>query len=100
MDSKTIVFWTHYSWIPYADMHAVDAKTVQNFEKAIEALKSSEARKEFNRIIVSSFNEMQLNFGLSMTGELLQKLNELKVKFNYEVIVLPHSKDIEKYLKN
>ena len=81
-------------------MYAVDAKTVRNFEKAIEALKSPAARKAFNRIIVSSFNEMQLNFGLSMTGELLQKLNELKVKFNYEVIVLPHSKDIEKYLKN
>lgn len=100
MDSKIIVFWTHYSWIPYADIHAIDAKTVRNFEKAIEALKSPAAREEFNRIIISSFNGMQLNFGLSMTGELLQKLNELKIKFNYEVIVLPHSKDIEKYLKN
>ena len=100
MDSKTIVFWTHYSLIPYANIRVIDAKTLQNFEKALEALRSPAACEVFNRIIVSSFNEMQSRFGLCMTGKLLQKLNELKVKFNYEVIVLPHSKDIEQYLKN
>jgi hypothetical protein len=95
---KTLILWTHNKWIPYAGIYA-DVKRIQDFEKVIHALCSSEAREKYSRIIVSSFNKMQLSFGLKATGELLQKLHELKVKYDYTVIVLPHSNEIERYLK-
>lgn len=98
--NKTLILWTHGGWSPYAGIYAVDVKRVQDFEATMCALSSLEARKKYNRIIVSSFNEMQLSFGLKTTGELLQKLYELEVACDYIVIVLPHSIDIEHYLKN
>lgn len=98
--NKTFIFWTHGGWSPYAGVYAVDAKCIQDFETAIHVLCSPKMREKYNRIIVSSFNEMQLSFGLGTTGELLQKLHELEVKYDYTVIVLPHSIEIERYLKN
>lgn len=97
---ETLVLWTHGGWIPYAGIYAVDVKRTVDFEHIINALKDPEAREKYNRIIVSSFNEMQLSFGLKTTGKLLQKLYELEVKYNYTMIVLPHSIEIEHYLKN
>lgn len=97
---ETLVLWTHNSWTPYAGIYSVDVKRTVDFEHIINALKDPEARERYNRIIVSSFNEMQLSFGLGVTGELLQKLHELEVKYDYIVIVLPHSIEIEHYLKN
>lgn len=97
---ETLVLWTHGGWIPFADIYAADVKRIQDFYAVIHALRSSEARETYNRIIVSSFNEMQLSFGLKTTGELLQKLHELEVGYDYTVIVLPHSIEIERYLKN
>ena len=96
--NKTLVLWTHGGCSPYAGIYTVDAKRIQDFEATIRALSSPEARKKYNRIIVSSFNEMQLSFGLKTTGKLLQKLSELEVKYNYTMIVLPHSIEIEHYL--
>lgn len=98
--NKTLVLWTHGSCSPYAGIYTVDAKRIQDFEATIRALSSPEARKKYNRIIVSSLNEMQLSFGLKTTGELLQKLYELGAACDYTVIVLLHSTDIEDYLKN
>ena len=97
---ETLVLWTHNSWTPYAGIYSVAVKRTVDFEHIINALKDPEARERYNRIIVSSFNEMQLSFGLGVTGELLQKLHELEVKYDYIVIVLPHSIEIEHYLKN
>lgn len=97
---ETLVLWTHGDWIPYAGIYAVDVKRTMDFERIINALKDPEAREKYNRIIVSSFNEMQLSFGLYTTGELLQQLYELKTQYDYTVIVLPHSIEIERYLKN
>lgn len=95
---ETLVLWTHGGWVPYAGIYAVDTQRVRNFKEVIHALSSPEARERYNRIIVSSFNEMQLSFGLKTTGELLQKLHELEVTYDYTVIVLPHSIEIEHYL--
>ena len=82
---ETLVLWTHGSQIPYAGIYVVDVKRTVDFENIINALKDPEARKKYNRIIVSSFNEMQLSFGLKTTGKLLQKLYELEVKYNYTI---------------
>lgn len=98
--NKTLVLWTHGGCSPYAGIYTVDVKRVQDFEATICTLSSPEARKKYNRIIVSSLNEMQLSFGLKTTGELLQKLYELGVACDYTVIVLLHSIDIEDYLEN
>ena len=98
--NKTLVLWTHGGRSPYAGIYAADVKRVQDFEATIRTLSSPEARKKYNRIIVSSLNEMQLSFGLKTTGELLQKLYELGVACDYTVIVLLHSIDIEDYLEN
>lgn len=97
---ETLVLWTHGGWIPYAGIYAANVQRIQDFYAVIHALRSPEARETYNRIIVSSFNEMQLSFGLKTTGELLQKLHELEVKYDYTIIVLPHSIEIERYLKN
>ena len=98
--NKTLVLWTHGGCSPYAGIYAADVKRVQDFEATIRTLSSPEARKKYNRIIVSSLNEMQLSFGIKTTGELLQKLYELGAACDYTVIVLLHSTDIEDYLKN
>ena len=97
---ETLVLWTHNSWTPYAGIYSVDVKRTVDFEHIINALKDPEARERYNRIIVSSLNEMQLSFGIKTTGELLQKLYELGAACDYTVIVLLHSTDIEDYLKN
>ena len=96
--NETLVLWTHGSAIPYAGIYTTDVSRIQDFNVVIDALCSSAGREMYNRIIVSSFNEMQLSFGLGTTGELLQKLHELEVKYDYTVIVLPHSIEIEHYL--
>ena len=95
---ETLVFWTHGGAIPYVGIYATNVSHIQDFREMIHVLNSSAARETYNRIIVSSFNEMQLSFGLKTTGELLQKLHELEVKYDYTVIVLPHSIEIERYL--
>lgn len=97
---ETLVLWTHGGAIPYAGIYATDVSRIQDFNEIIHALNSFAAREVHNRIIVSSFNEMQLSFGLGTTGKLLQRLHELEVKYDYTVIVLPHSIEIERYLKN
>lgn len=97
---ETLVLWTHNSWTPYAGIYSVDVKRTVDFEHVINALKDPEAREKYNRIIVSSFNEMQLSFGLYTTGKLLQQLYELETQYDYTIIVLPHSIEIERYLKN
>ena len=97
---ETLVLWTHNSWTPYAGIYSVDVKRTVDFEHIINALKDPEARERYNRIIVSSFNEMQLSFGLALTGELLQKLHPLAVTSHYTLLVPPHSIEIEHYLKN
>ena len=95
---ETLVLWTHNCWTPYAGIYSVDVKRTADFEHIINALKDPEAREKYNRIIVSSFNEMQLSFGLYITGKLLQQLYELETQYDYTVIVLPHSIEIEHYL--
>lgn len=97
---ETLVLWTHNNWTPYAGIYSVDVKRTVDFEHIINALKYPEAREKYNRIIVSSFNEMQLSFGLYTTGKLLQQLYELETQYDYTIIVLPHSIEIERYLKN
>lgn len=96
----TLVFWTHSSFIPFAGLYVVQANTPRFFRNCIKDLKNPKVREQYNRIIVSSFNEMQLSFGLNTTGKLIQELSELERDYDYTVIILPHSVEISNYLEN
>ena len=98
--NETLVFWTHDTWVPYADISVVDVRHIGNFEEAIEGLKDPFVRLKYNRIIVSSFSEMRSSFGLKATGELFQKLFEVESLYDYTIIILPHFNEIKPYLKN
>lgn len=96
----TLVLWTHNSFVPFAGAYVEQANTPRRFRNCLENLKHPKAREQYNRIIVSSFNEMQLSFGLNTTGKLVQSLSELERDYDYTVIVLPHSAEISKYLED
>ncbi len=93
----TLIFWTHETIMPCLNANFVDAKKVNRFKMYIDALKEPKARNRYRYIIVSSFNQMQISFGLQETGELLEELASLEREYDYTIIILPHSKDIQNY---
>lgn len=93
----TLVFWTHKSLMPCLSANFVDATKINRFKMYIDALRESRARERYRYIIISSFNQMQITFGLRETAILLDELASLEEEYGYTIIILPHSKDIQHY---
>lgn len=99
---RTLLLWLPDNWmLPYAGIYAVQVSTKKLFNECLRQLDSPLARERYDRIMVASANEMpEYFFDLKTQKELLQKLEELKKKYNYEVIVLEQIDDFEKYMNS
>lgn len=96
---ETYLMWTHASAMPYSGItYFTYCRTRRSFIQTLRLLDNEKVRQQINRIVVSSFNEMQWHFGLVKTGELLEALGKIGEKWDYEIIILPHSDEFGKYL--
>lgn len=98
MMEDTLILWTHLCPVN-RNGHFYRVTTRMRFIRVIYMLKHSKSlRERYNRIVVSSFNQMQKNFGIAKTGEFLEKLGKVCAKKDYTLIILPHSNEINYYL--
>lgn len=98
IDNKTLVLVFDEGWNIYFECYMIQCYNEKIFYQYLRELDTSEAREEYNRIIIYDTNVMKKHY--ENYSKMLADLKDVCDKWNYKLIVLKHHTDIEEYFEN
>lgn len=97
IDDKTLVLVFDEGWNIYFECYMIQCHNEQIFYQYLRELDTSEAREEYNRIIIYDTNVMKKHY--ENYSQMLANLEDVCNKWDYKLIMLEHHTDIEEYLE-